>query len=118
MTRLILSAGIVVAAIGGAACSQLGGAISAGPSSVGVPGIQKQSTIAVLDSSEAACDGVCKVTKYENYPTEPPSPVYIVQSYNDPCYTKWGGTWHTTHLIWEGEPNDPWGPAPTHWCGQ
>ena len=74
--------------------------------------------IGVLDSSEAECDGVCQVTKYENYPAEPPSPTYFVQSYIDPCETKWGSPWHTTHLIWEGEPNDPWGPAPTHWCQQ
>jgi hypothetical protein len=115
MRRAIIGATIVVG-LAAAACNQAGNSLSVGPSGITAPAVLKQSTIAVLDQSERECDGACNVTKYENYPAEPPDPVYLVQSYNDPCTTKWGAGWTTEYLIWEGEPNDPWGPAPIHYC--
>jgi hypothetical protein len=115
MKRAILG---LVFLLGSAACNQGGTQSIAGPSGIAAPTVQYSATVTVLDGADPDCNGVCQVTKYENYPSEPPSPTYYQQSYSDPCTAKWGSPWHTYALWWEGEPNDPWGPAPIHLCQQ
>lgn len=122
MKKVVVLAGVVVA---GMACSQ-GSQGPIAPSSIGAsftsPAQVGQSTIAVLDSSEGICQYGCPITKYPNYPAEPPSPINYTQGHatQDACTQGYGSGWVTTHLICEEEgtcqPDDPWGPLPTHWC--
>ena len=74
-----------------------------------------QSTIAVLDGADPECNGACPVTKYPNYPAEPPSPRYFVQGYGDGCTIKWGSPWYTESVIYDdSDPENPFIYA--MWC--
>lgn len=116
MRRAILGIVIVVAA-GVAACSNQAPAVTGPSGLVGIPSINQLSsaTVTVLDGADPICDGVCIVTKWPLHPTEDWTPTYFVQSYTDPCTTKWGSPWHTYARV--DHDDDEWTSA-YYWCQQ
>lgn len=115
MTRTILGAVIVAAAAVGA-CSQETGQTGSvtGPALVSRAQLA-QSTIAVLDGENGTdCTSGCRVSKWTNYPSEPPSPITFTQGGGaEGCVQAYGAGWVTTHMYCEEEdtcqPEDSWG---------
>jgi hypothetical protein len=127
MRRLVVIV-TFVAALGLAACNQPIGEVT-GPSPVGAALTSlsqlAQSTIAVLDQYNGSdCSSGCRVSKWTNAPTEPPSPINFTQGGSEPdgCVQAYGSTWHTTHMYCEEEdtcqPEDSWGLQKLRICAQ